>query len=52
MHYSTPALSFPLDGIEEFVINMKSGERVGSNTLNLDSPVKEHNFVRILEYAQ
>lgn len=50
MHYGTPALSFPLDGVEAFASNMKNAERVGSNTIEISHPLTGSNLVKILDY--
>lgn len=50
MHYKTPLLSFELDGLENFLIHMKNGERVNSNTLVIDKPLEKVNVVKILNY--
>ncbi|AYD39140.1 MBL fold metallo-hydrolase [Clostridium fermenticellae] len=50
MHYKTPLLSFKLDGLENFLLYMKNGERVNSNTLVLNGPLSGINIVKILNY--
>lgn len=50
MHYKTPALSFPLDGVEDFILYMKSGEKIQDHTLSIDSIPKDYNNVKILNY--
>lgn len=39
MHYKTPQLSFELDGVETFLTFMKNGERVNSNTLEINEDI-------------
>lgn len=39
MHYKTPQLSFDLDGVETFLTFMKNGERVNSNTLEINEDI-------------
>jgi L-ascorbate metabolism protein UlaG (beta-lactamase superfamily) len=51
MHYKTPDLFFPLEGVENFLINMKNGEKVGGNTLYLEKTLELHNSVKLLEYV-
>lgn len=50
MHYKTPALSFPLDGVEPFLKAMKNAEKIHGNTLNLEGPLTETNAVKVLDY--
>ncbi|MCH5138600.1 MBL fold metallo-hydrolase [Clostridiaceae bacterium UIB06] len=50
MHYKTPLLSFQLEGLEDFLSYMKSGERIGSNQLSIDGPLEGFNRVAILDY--
>lgn len=48
MHYKTPILSFPLDGVENFIKAIKNGERINSNTLHIDKKLQGVNKVKIL----
>ncbi|AGK95335.1 MBL fold metallo-hydrolase [Clostridium pasteurianum] len=48
MHYKTPLLSFPIDGVENFISAIKNGERLQNNTLKLESKLTENNNVKIL----
>lgn len=50
MHYKTPDLSFPLDGLENFLINMKNAQKMESNSLKISGELKEYNQVKILDY--
>lgn len=50
MHYKTPALSFPIEGVEKFLMNMKNGEKIGSNTLKIEEKLEGHNKIKILDY--
>lgn len=50
MHYKTPELSFQLDGLEDFLINMKNGEKIASNKFTINSKFIEYNQVKILDY--
>lgn len=50
MHYKTPALSFELEGLENFLTNMKNGERVGNNKLTIEGPLEDSNKIMILDY--
>lgn len=50
MHYKTPTLSFPLAGVEDFVMEMKNGEKLGSNTLNIEGKLEGYNKVKIPDY--
>lgn len=50
MHYKTHILSFPLEGLESFLINMKNGQRAGSSTLVIEKELTEYNVVKILDY--
>lgn len=50
MHYKTPALNFPLDGIETFLIHMKNAEKLSSNSIELTNELTDINCVKILSY--
>jgi L-ascorbate metabolism protein UlaG (beta-lactamase superfamily) len=50
MHYKTPALSFPLNGVEDFITSMKNAEKVENYTLSLDEKPEDYNQVKILKY--
>lgn len=50
MHYSTPALSFQLDGLEDFLTHMKNGEKIGLNKLSISEKLTGENQVKILNY--
>jgi L-ascorbate metabolism protein UlaG (beta-lactamase superfamily) len=50
MHYKTPALSFPIEGVEKFLTNMKNGEKIGSKTLKIEGKLEGINKVKILDY--
>lgn len=49
MHFKTPSLSFPLDGVENFITNMKNGEKIHSDTLIIDKKIQDKNMVEILD---
>jgi L-ascorbate metabolism protein UlaG (beta-lactamase superfamily) len=51
MHYKTRAISFPIDGVENFITNMKNGERIGGHTMALEEKEESYNLVKILEYV-
>lgn len=50
MHYKTSRVSFPLDGVETFLLHMKNGSKIGSNTLVIDDEINEVLSVKILNY--
>jgi L-ascorbate metabolism protein UlaG (beta-lactamase superfamily) len=50
MHYKTSRVSFPLDGVEAFLLHMKNGSKIGSNTLVINDKIKEVLSVKILNY--
>jgi L-ascorbate metabolism protein UlaG (beta-lactamase superfamily) len=50
MHYKTPDLSFELDGLENFLINMKNVEKINNKKLKISGGLKEYNQVKILNY--
>lgn len=49
MHYKTPYLSFPLDGVEPFITAMNNGDRLNNSSLNLDFIPETQNTVKILD---
>lgn len=52
MHYKTPSLSFPLDGVETFITSMKNGERINDCTLKIEGKLEGRNVVKILNPKQ
>lgn len=52
MHYKTPSLSFPLDGVETFITSMKNGERINDCTLKIEGELEGRNVVKILDPKQ
>lgn len=52
MHYKTPNLNFPIDGVEPFLMSMKNGEKVGSDTLKIEGELTGNNMVKILDYKK
>jgi L-ascorbate metabolism protein UlaG (beta-lactamase superfamily) len=50
MHYRTTALSIPLSGVEDFIVNMKNGEKKLSDTYELTSIPEGYNNVILLNY--
>jgi L-ascorbate metabolism protein UlaG (beta-lactamase superfamily) len=50
MHYKTSVLSFPLDGVEDFILYMKSGEKIQDHKINITSLPDDYNNVKILNY--
>lgn len=50
MHYKTPIISFPIDGVETFLMYMKNAEKIDSNTLEINGVIKESMSVKILNY--
>jgi len=49
MHYKTTFISFPISGMENFLLNMKNCEKITDN-LKLESKLMEYNIVKILPY--
>lgn len=52
MHYKTPSLAFPLDGVETFITSMKNGERINDCTLGIEGEIEGRNVVKILDPKQ
>lgn len=52
MHYGTEALTFPLEGAEKFITEMKNSEKLDSSTLEVTCISGEYNRVKILKYKQ
>ncbi|WP_097026632.1 MBL fold metallo-hydrolase [Clostridium peptidivorans] len=51
MHYKTPALSFPLDGVENFLTFMKNVKKSNDNFINITGDISDMtNEVFILNY--
>lgn len=50
MHYKTSLVSFPLDGVETFLMHMKNAVKIDSNKLIIDGELKESMSVKILNY--
>lgn len=50
MHYKTPALSFPLQGAESFIMHMKNCEKASDNFISLNKHISEENKVILLKY--
>ncbi|AJA46291.1 putative Zn-dependent hydrolase of the beta-lactamase fold [Clostridium pasteurianum DSM 525 = ATCC 6013] len=48
MHYKTSILTLPLDGVENFIRAMKSGERINSSTIHFHKKLQGLNEVKIL----
>ncbi|WMJ79826.1 MBL fold metallo-hydrolase [Clostridium sp. MB40-C1] len=49
MHYKTPHLSFPLEGVENFIVNMGNCERIKNCSLIIDKNILDKNTVKILD---
>lgn len=51
MHYKTPHLSFPLDGVEHFLTFMKNVRKSDGNSINITGDISDmNNEVLILKY--
>ena len=50
MHYKTSLVSFPLDGVETFLMHMKNASKIDSNKLIINDEIKESMCVKILNY--
>ncbi|MCJ7689745.1 MAG: MBL fold metallo-hydrolase, partial [Clostridiaceae bacterium] len=50
MHYKTSLVSFPLDGVETFLMYMKNASKIDSNTLEITGEIKESMSVKILNH--
>ena len=50
MHYKTSVSTFPLEGVENFLIKMKNTQRVNSNTLEITQPLTSVNAVYLLDF--
>jgi L-ascorbate metabolism protein UlaG (beta-lactamase superfamily) len=53
MHYKTSFTKLPIEGVEDFIINMGNGERMNSSTLDLKDKhiekLEENNLVKLLD---
>ncbi|MBU3159529.1 MBL fold metallo-hydrolase [Clostridium frigoris] len=52
MHYKTSQASFPLDGVETFLMYMKNATKIGSNTLVINDEITDSLAVKILNFIQ
>jgi L-ascorbate metabolism protein UlaG (beta-lactamase superfamily) len=50
MHYKTSQVSFPLDGVETFLMYMKNASKIDSNTLVINDEITDSMSVKILTY--
>ncbi|PRR80857.1 metal-dependent hydrolase [Clostridium liquoris] len=51
MHYKTPSLTFPLDGLENFLKHMKNAHKINSNSITISGDLNDlENHVVILDY--
>ena len=50
MHYKTSQVSFPLDGVETFLMYMKNASKIDTNILVINEEIKESMSVKILNY--
>jgi len=50
MHYKTSQMSFPLDGVEPFLMYLKNAAKIDSNTLVINDEITESMSVKILNY--
>ena len=50
MHYKTSRVSFPLDGVETFLMYMKNATKIDNNTLVINGVLDEAMSVKILNY--
>ncbi|MCB2297626.1 MBL fold metallo-hydrolase [Clostridium tagluense] len=50
MHYKTSLVSFPLDGVETFLMHMKNASKIDSNNLIINGELSESLSVKILNY--
>jgi len=50
MHYKTSSVSFPLDGVETFLMYMKNATKIDNNTLVINGALDESMSVKILNY--
>jgi len=51
MHYKTPALKFPLDGVDSFLKYVNNVDKIYSNKLTLNTDIKFlNNQIKILNY--
>lgn len=50
MHYKTPKIDFPIDGVDRFITEMKNGEKVKSSSIQINGPLNGTNIVKLLDY--
>lgn len=49
MHYKTPSINYPLEGIEKFIAYMKNAMNLNSNTLTINESPNTINQVKIFQ---
>ncbi len=49
MHYKTPFINYPVQGIEKFIVFMKNAMNLNSNTLIIDESPEKINQVKIFQ---
>ncbi|MEG2354124.1 MAG: MBL fold metallo-hydrolase [Clostridium sp.] len=50
MHYKTAAINLPIKGLEDFILSIKNGEKIHSQTYTLPKKLDFQNKVIILNY--
>ncbi|MBZ9684951.1 MBL fold metallo-hydrolase [Clostridium estertheticum] len=50
MHYKTSLVTFPLDGVETFLMYMKNATKIDSNKLLINDEIRDSMSVKILNY--
>lgn len=48
MHYKTSLISFPFDGVDKFILEMKNGENIPDNKITISEKPNGVNQVKIL----
>ncbi len=50
MHFKTNKINFPIDGVEDFLIEMKNVKKIDSATIEITDKLEGYNKVYVLQY--
>lgn len=50
MHYKTPKIDFPIDGVDRFITGMENAEKINGCSIEITGALSGTNIVKILDY--